>query len=241
MGEAIITRRGINNAKYNLPEFTYTGICELIDDGKVDNVQNWRIKFLTSGSITFTKVSNKIDVFCAGGGGGTSYIFSSGGGGGYTSTTKNVRILTGVPYVIIIGAGGTGLEENNALTGGGIGGTSSAFECSANGGTTGSGFDGIGGSGGSGGGGYSYGRKGTDGADGEDAHHAGGKGQGTTTREFGELSGTLYCSGGDACYASGMNAETRVSGAANTGDGGNGGEYSSNSGGSGIVVIRNAR
>lgn len=56
---------------------------------------------------------------------------------------------------------------------------------------------------------------------------AGGRGQGTTTREFGESTGTLYAGG-----AVGYFAESGAGGGA----GGPAG-----SGGSGIVVIRNAR
>ena len=85
-----------------------------------------------------------------------------------------------------------------------------------------------------------------------------GKGQGTTTREFGESTGTLYAGGGGAggngsAQAKGgsggggngaWNGNQPSSGAANTGGGG-GGMYSNltnvGKGGSGIVVIRNHR
>ena len=85
-----------------------------------------------------------------------------------------------------------------------------------------------------------------------------GKGQGTTTREFGESTGTLYAGGGGAggngsAQAKGgsggggngaWNGNPQTSGAANTGGGGGGMYYGLTNvgkGGSGIVVIRNHR
>ena len=88
-----------------MPEYTYTGNASLIDDGG----GNWRIKLLTSGTLTFTKLGNAkggVDVFCVGGGasgGGVGF----GGGGGYTATeTKTVS--KGMAYPVVIGAGGAG-------------------------------------------------------------------------------------------------------------------------------------
>ena len=82
--------------------------------------------------------------------------------------------------------------------------------------------------GGSGGGGQ-YADGGTDGSDGATGDTAGGKGQGTTTREFGEADGDLYASGG------GKNLKATVP------NSGNGGYYASQSSvnpADGIVVIR---
>lgn len=126
--------------------------------------------------------------------------------------------------------------------------------------------------GGSGGGAYGNGQVyngGSDGGNGDPQNAANigidhwgspGKGQGTTTREFGESVGTLYAGGGGAggngsaqakggsggggngAY-SGTNAQP-TSGAANTGGGGGGMYYGLTNvgkGGSGIVVIRNHR
>jgi hypothetical protein len=134
-------------------------------------------------------------------------------------------------------------------------------------------YQAIGGAGGSGGGhgfvywsfdGYSYtvynSKGGSNGGDGEAATNtsfiyyytqgttAGAKGQGTTTKYFGESGGTLYSTGGDGgntrylgstyyCYPS--------AGAANTGNGGGGmtgteetNNFTSYKGGSGICIIR---
>ena len=80
-----------------------------------------------------------------------------------------------------------------------------------------------------------------------------GHGQGTTTRAFGEVSGELFASGGAGGVYDGTGAAGQ-NGAANTGNGGAGGNVSQRSGldinrvkgtngngGSGIVIIRNAR
>lgn len=66
MGNCILTRRG-GGAWVGIPNFTYTGTYETVDDGD----GNWRIKFLTSGIFTLLKPKQLlIDVFCVGGGGG---------------------------------------------------------------------------------------------------------------------------------------------------------------------------
>ena len=99
MGDCYITRRGGASGGTGLPEFTYTGTYNLIDDGNGD----WRIKFLTSGKLIFTKLgaaANGIDVFLVGGGGGGangSLVVKLGGGGagGYTNT-KTVLVQKGI-------------------------------------------------------------------------------------------------------------------------------------------------
>lgn len=218
-----------------LPEFTYTGTYQLIDDGG----GNWRIKFLTSGVLTFTKLGNAskgIDVFLVGGGGGCGNAsgvsdFLGAGGGGYTKTTRQITVQAGVEYPIVIGAGSTKPNSSSTQT---RGGTTSAFNTYIEGGYSGKAMSG--GDGGSGGASTNGATGGTDGGDGSVGNAGGqaGKGQGTTTREFGETSGDLYASGG---YWDSRN------GADNTGNGG-GGVYlntKSSTGGSGIAVIRNHR
>lgn len=222
------------------PEFTYTGDYETVDDS--DNPisdfanwkNNWKIRFLTSGTLTFTRLNGwngQLDVFLVGGGSkglnGTTpsnEYYGSGGGGGYTSTEHGISAQANIPYTITVGAAS---------------GNTSAFNATAKG------ASGInGGSGGAGGfwnaySGVVYG--GQDGANGnkqsEQYSLPGGTGQGTTTREFGEPSGRLYSTGG---------AANRFANATeNTGNGGDGGKAGLQSpgyaGGSGIVIIRNAR
>ncbi len=204
----------------SIPEFTYTGSYSLIDDGD----GNWRIKFLTSGTLTVTNADFIIDLFLSGGGAGggnCSPSHDAGAGGGYTTTQLSLTLVKNTPYTITVGAGGS-VEVN--------GGTSSAFGYSALGGYAP--HTNAGANGGSGGG-ERYGHGGTDGSDGTASVDPPGIGQHTTTKEFAESSGALYASGGhglDSGYA-------RNAGLANTGDAGDAGY----AGGSGIVVIRNHR
>lgn len=215
----------------SIPEFTYTGDYEIVNDADepiTTSEDHWKIRFLTSGTLTFTALNgaeNGIDVFLVGGGGGGPGSGTSfgGGGGGYTRTEKGISVSVLNEYAIGIGAGG-GTSVN--------GGTSRAFGLEASGGYKGVGSKG--GAGGSGGAGEGHESIATDGANGAGSN--GGKGQGTTTREFAEENGRLYASGGTGTN----NHANKNPIYPNTGDGGHcGGTYVA--GGSGIVIIRNAR
>lgn len=250
-----------------IPEFTYTGDYEIVNDSDEPitvSQDNWKIRFLTSGTLTFTNLNGAeggIDVFLVGG--GASGGGRGGGGGGYTKTQKSVSVKVGMEYPIIVGAGGLAPTTSNKVPPN-AGGATSAFGLTANGGDTSTNGDypSSGGSGGGsgkvGGAGYSGGSDGSSGG-GND----GGSGQGTTTREFGESTGKLYAGGGGGGAVTtnetssggaggggdggGVGADPRPkNGDANTGGGGGGlgNLYSSAtyaSGGSGIVIIRNAR
>ena len=245
-----------------IPEFTYTGDYEIVNDSDEPitvSQGNWKIRFLTSGTLTFTNLNGAeggIDVFLVGGGGGTKWsvggkIHSGGAGGGYTQTGKAIPVTTNTPYTIDIGSGGIGAAD---------GGTTSAFGLSSGGGGHPTGSDGA--AGGSGGGGYVHanssgtsgaGNGGSDGSDGIAASSGGGdggKGQGTTTREFGEENGKLYAGGGaGASNKSGVSpvggagggGNMGSDGATNTGGGAGNAINGTHNGGSGIVVVRNAR
>ena len=240
----VVTDYSVSIPLSTIPEFTYTGDYEIVNDSDEPitvSQDNWKIRFLTSGTLTFTNLNgaeNGIDVFLVGGGGnGETIRGARGGGGGYTKTVKGVSIAIATPYTVTIGASS---------------GTSSAFGASANGA---SGADG--GSGG-GGGGSSSGTSGNGGSNGGNGTAGnvsnGGTGQGTTTREFGESTGKLYSGGGggSAAYSGAAGDSTAGAGAnfggaakngvANTGGGG-GAAYSGTAGrgGSGIAIIRNAR
>ena len=225
-----------------IPEFTYTGDYEIVNDSDEPitvSQGNWKIRFLTSGTLTFTNLNGAeggIDVFLVGGGGdgGTRnwnpdssiYCHGAGGGGGYTKTQKNIHVTVGTAYSITIG-GNTG--------------TTKAFDLSASGGANAHdatrGWE-KGGNGGSGGGATSK-PGGTNGGNGTSHEYAeGGTGQGTTTKEFGEENGRLYASGG--------NGDTSNSTVPNSGNGADGRSTDDSSrsqrpGASGIVVIRNKR
>ena len=212
----------------------YTGSMTVIDDGS----GRWRVKFLTSGTVTFTKDPDALDLFLVGGGGSGGQS-GGGGGGGYTALHSALSVAVNTGYPIVIGAGGAQVEAGS----GNDGSPSSAFGHSAAGGKGGIRSliyeERYGGDGGSGGGSWPDGAGGADGANGQAGSQyttRGGLGQGTTTREFHEAGGAPYAAGG----ASG----TDHAGALNTGDGGDGyapvSGYYGLAGGSGIVVIRNA-
>lgn len=222
------------------PTYTYTGNASLIDDGDY----HWRIKFLSSGVLTFSDLGNAnggIDVFLVGGGGGNSY--GVGGCGGNTATYRSLTVNTGTPYTITIGAGGAGIRVT--------GGSSSAFGHTATGGVSGD----NGGTGSGGGGGTddwsTGGDGGTDGGPGKGKNNSGTycAGQGTTTREFAESTGALYAGGGGG-YGSirsgsggeGGGANAYGNAEANTGGGAGGtSNLVGRNGGSGIVIIRDHR
>lgn len=232
-------------------DFTYTGTCNIRTDGVIE--------FLTSGDFIPNETLN-IDAFLVGGGGaGNGYGSSgvgAGGGGGYTKTLTKIILQQGTRYPITIGAGGAHSTSSTSYFGLG-GGNTTAFGTTVNGGqpTT---STGAGGNGGSGGGGTTQ-QGGSDGSNGlSSGAYIGGKGQGTTTREFGEPSGKLYAAGGGGGISDnttigiaggdgggGMGGTYAVNGhdgEANTGSGGGGKGSNKNlyagSGGSGIVCIR---
>ena len=228
----------INLDLNQIPVFTYTGSYQIVDDG--DNVisstlGNWKVRFLTSGTLTFTNLrsaGNGIDVFMVGGGGhgvnNPEAFAGSGGGGGYTRTVRNVTLSTSATYSIVIGGSG----GNSSAFGYAVGaGRSGDWWRGGNGGSGGAIFNKSPGSDGGNGGVYSssdnwrggYGQKSVAGPNGETG----------TTREFGESGKRLYSTGG---YG-----QSTASGAANTGNGGGGHKSGSGSGGSGIVIIRNKR
>lgn len=243
--------------RFSSTDFSYSGTYSFLDDGD----GNCRIRFLTSGIFTPTKTFT-FDLFLVGGGAGGGAAGTGGrggGGGGRTLTQSSIELQANTAYTITVGAGGA--SNSN-------GGTTSAFGYSISGGNT-PGNSCVGGSGGSGGGAgarddYEQNGKagGSNGSNGVSASNdAGGAGQGTTTREFGEATGDQYSGGGGggAYYKNG-----RTGGAGGAGGGGNGGNSSQNGynatantggggggsgsstgsgglGGSGIAVLRNHR
>lgn len=250
---------------YNkIPAFTYTGEYKIVNDSGTEisetTTNNWNIRLLTSGTLTFTGLrgTSSIDVFLVGGGGGsnskttsTDYgtVHSGGGGGGYTKTQKSVSVSTNSAISVSIGAGGGAGSSGGTTTINVNGSTYSASGGAAGGAPWFNGNNtvcGSGGSGGSGGGsassgGFAGGSGGSDGGNGSSGKSnvfptgSVGSGQGTTTRAFGESSGELYSYGG-----SGGGGTPPVVGtlAANTGHGGQG---SGGSGYSGIAIVRGHR
>lgn len=209
---------------FQLPEFT--GNHAIFGDETAG-----RIELYESGDLTLSE--GTYDFFLVGGGGAgykgrySEYSDSTGGGGagGKTFTQKAVTVpkLTVCPALVGAGGSQSGITVND-----------SNFSAQAGGGA----YQSKGGSGGSGGGGGgedrgnvrggSGGSDGSNGADGysKNEYYKGGTGQGTTTKSFGEVGGTLYAGGGGGGACSGHGA----GGAGGEGGGGNGGNGSSNSG-----------
>lgn len=222
-------------------------------------------EILTSGTFTVPAGVTSIDVHLVGGGAGgpttpngvygkTDTIIDEGyigGGSGYTKTVT-LDVVSGETLDVTVGNGGAAGADGEAS----IIKRGSTILAQADGGKT----DGSGGSGG-GAAGYVYaagtqgflvvagGSGGTDGNDGKTIYSTaatfslGGSGQGSTTRDFGESTGTLRCKGGAGSNVGGTSVQ------ANSGNGGNapkqkstGGQTSietqATAGSSGIVLIR---
>ncbi|GLB26638.1 hypothetical protein LXJ15735_28790 [Lacrimispora xylanolytica] len=192
----------------------------------IANATIQQVTQVITSSTTWTVPSgiNQVQVFLVGGGGGGGYnvLYGGdhagfGGGSGYT-TTQTVSVTPGQQIPIVIGAGGRGRNSDN-----GDNGSNTSFgSVVVNGGNRGSWYIGSnvpnsnGGSGG-GAGGIRYenyrreqngGNGGADGSNGNPSFFVdietgesgwtgdGGRGQGTTTRAFGESWNTLYAGAG---------------------------------------------
>jgi hypothetical protein len=186
---------------------------------KTGAIQTITVK--STSNYTIPAGYTSVDIFCVGGGGGggrgqdgsssSSGYGGGGGGGGYTSTVGNVAVSAGQVLNCVVGAGGNA-NSGNVQPDGGVTSVSRSGTvlCTANGGNSPGYKDFYGQNGGSGGGKGGANRSsdfhfrgGIGGADGKEggannASTGGGKGQGTTTRAFGESNGTLYSGGGGA-------------------------------------------
>ena len=150
------------------PQYTYTGQQTLVKD----ELEHWRVKFLSSGVLEWLGENQDIDLFIVGGGGAGGR--NAGGGGGYTKTVKKITVTKGQRIQIVIGAGGASYLGN--------GGSSSFDSYSASGGEAG---------------GMNKSSKGGDGGSGYDGGtFYGGSGQKKTTREFEDAGADLYAGGG---------------------------------------------
>lgn len=252
-----------------LPRYSYTGDHQLIKDEN----DHWRTKLTSSGVFENTGDEDLVvDLFMVGGGGGANV---GGGGSGYTKTVKKITLRRGDRISVEIGAGGHGVSYTGTTNAAGDGGTTkfSTYEVAGGKGALGH----IGGNGGSGGGagsnsyssGVVSGSAGCDGSDGgaisTSPNPAGGKGQGTTTREFGEPGNPLHAGGGVGAYVQGGSSGAACAdGSGPNGDygktgtysgpftfvgcaggcgygGGGGGGFPGGNGSAGVVIIRDAR
>lgn len=240
----------------SFPKYTYNGSLHYTDEGS----GNWHVKFTTGGTLTIEKAMT-IDIFLVGGGyggnagtGGYRCYGGNGGRGGNVYTVYNRKIPAGT-YAIEIGSGGSS---------GSAGSATNAFSLSSSSGTAGA-AGGIGASiAGTDSGAITYSTAGSNGvyAFGTSAidgvmYAAGGGGAACVntkfvwTKNFGGESKPGGTTGG------GHGADAQADGSAatnNTGSGGGGGgadasgnggggahSYSGGYGGSGVIIIRNAR
>ena len=244
--------------RYYISVYSYcvTSNGELIGtpiQGNIVSGSTYTQTITSSTNVTVPSGYSQVDIFCVGAGGGgghgesrdrNSTYGGGGGGGGYTKTASNVSVSSGQTLVCSIGGGGG--------ANGGTGGTTSVTRngttlCTASGGYGGDGETtspyyraSCGGSGGGVGGstyGYTYGNNGgSNGGNGGNSPgvtNSQGLGQGTTTRPFGESSGTVY-SGGGGSGGQGLGALTpgNWGGSGGSIGGGHGGNGTYRSGGS---------
>lgn len=231
--------------RYYISVYSYcvTSNGELIGtpiQGNIVSGSTYTQTITSSRNVTVPSGYSKCDIFCVGGGGGggggdkndNNAAGSSGGGGGYTKTALNISVSSGQTLNCVIGGGGWG---TSSISAGSQGGTTyvnrnGSTLCTANGGS-GGGYS-SNGNGGSGGGGINNGRGGSNGANGADSpgYSTGtwGHGQGSTTRPFGESSGTAYSGGG------GGGGQATLSYPEAVNDGGAGGQYGGGGGGNGF-------
>nr|DAL84457.1 MAG TPA: hypothetical protein [Caudoviricetes sp.] len=179
--------------------------------------------FTQSGTFVVPNAIRQVNVFLVGGGASTH---GCGGGSGRTGTWWNYAVTPGQKIIVNIGGGGSG---------GGNGGSTSFGGVSVAGGSGwwgGSGGGNVGGSyprhtyeGRGGDGGYD----GRGGGNWKDNYDMAENGQGTTTRAFGEATGTRYAGGGGGSV--GHRGDSKWGGGSAIDGGGNGNNqtpYSSN-------------
>ena len=226
----------VNISLEQIPDFTYTGDYEIVNDNDTpitSTLGDWKIRFLTSGTLTFTDLNgaeNGIDVFLVGGGGGAFFPDSGwqpGAAGGYTTVQESVMLEKNLSYQVSIGAGGTaGTSSAKA------GGKTTAFGFTANGAEI-SGNNTVGG-----------GAKPEFHDSSIENKYAGYGANGTEPVAYGTAGG------GDCARNDGANGTpptpsnaANTQGKPNTGGGGGGSVngWRGGNGGSGIVIIRNAR
>lgn len=239
---SVISRTATLTVKDPEAAYTFTG-SDGSDEKIIDSTGAWKIKLKASGKLAFTSLGKDwdgaLDVFLVGG--GSANYYAVGGSGGNTKTA-HIYVRKDLELSAQIGAGGTNR---------GSGGNTSLAGISATGGNVSGGT----GSGGGGSGSTLGGMGGTDGGSGQTPSGAadganGRSGQGTTTREFGESTGTLYSAGGGgesattnhkAGASDSSGAAAGTSAADNTGSGAGGSSTGLLlNGGSGIVVVRKA-
>lgn len=200
-----------------------------------------RKAFTSSGTWTVPENVRTINIHCTGGGGAgrnyrsSDYYGGGGGGGGYTTYQTGISVVPGNVVTYTVGAGGTKSATSatsSEKTGGDtivkINNTANTSLTAEGGYTAGYMHALHGGSGGSGGGfGADFTSNSISSPTNGYSDGGGNNGQGTTTREFGLSTGTLYSGGGGGGggnrYRSGSESYYQYAGTAGgSGGGGNG-------------------
>lgn len=241
-------------------DFAFSGSSQFAQEG-----ENWEIALKGSGTFQFKKDPGPVDIFLVGGGdpGLAGHMGSSqamavggdGGAGGECVTLRNVTIGRALCSVQIGGSG-----ENTTMTASSIGFSATAVHGhNANGATGAYSTNGGGGAdaGSAGDGSLAFGESGTL-IGGSTLFGAGAGGGAASRASDGAIADWSYGgntgggNGGSASYFNGRYTNPGAAGAANTGAGGGGGgalviafgniqHADGGLGGSGIVIIRNAR
>lgn len=205
------------NAKYYLSCCPYVTCSAGEMTGNVINAE-----VMTSGQLNVTFTGTQAYTIPAGY--TMADVFCVGGGGGYTSTRKGISVSPGATVAVSVGSAGSNSSFGSYCSAGG-GGHAGDLSTGANGG---SGGGGRGNKGDIGTPGTNSGNGGSNGSNGANASTNGGNGQGSTTRAFGEASGTLYAGGGASGQGGGLftydgNSYWLFYGAGSGGAGGGGG------------------
>lgn len=253
---------GGGGSRRGMPEFTYTGTYNAIEEGN----GNWNIRFLTSGTLSFKKLKGAakgIEIFAVGGGAAGRATYTSGsnqfggwgGAGGKTACSKTnnpegIFPTENVDYSITIGSGGANSNGAGKATVVNI-----VRVLTAEGGSDQSNGTGAGGNGA----GRTYSastyRNSQPGGAGvlafgdssfDSILYGPGGGGGCSSADGGTAAGSIggKTGGGSGSMTAGV---AGGSAAANSGGGGGGGGFTASkttaggAGGSGIVIIRNVR
>lgn len=249
------------------PKYSYTGTAPLLyQTARADGTVDWELVFTGNCTIAFQRIVDKVDLFLVGGGapGGKAYQENygarggSGGRGGECKTVANVSVAAGVAYNIVVGSSGQASSAlgSSASSGAGAVGATGSFARTASQGGTAS-YDGTAGSNGT----TAFGGQATQykngwrygpGGGGGDAFARNASGQQEISNANGGAPGNNGATDAGAMGGDLSNHTVGYPGDANTGEGGGGGAgfrdqlygddwNNGGAGGSGIVMMRNAR
>lgn len=240
----------------SFPQYTYNGSLQYTDEGS----GNWHVKFTTGGTLTIAKAMT-VDIFLVGGGyggspgtGGVTCYGGAGGRGGNVYTVYKRKVTAGT-YTITIGSGGSSGSAGSATSAFSLSSASGSAGASGGNGASIAGADTstlVAASTGSNGV-YAFGSSAIDGI----MYAAGGGGAACVNTKFvwSKNFGGESKAGGSTGGGHGADAQADGSAATNnTGSGGGGGGadasanggggaygYQGGAGGSGVIIIRNAR